>query len=455
MTIRTRFTLLFAVISGVILSFFSIAIFYLSENYRQDDFRTRLQERAIGMLEQMIEARLIGKQPLIKRPEINISSTLIDEDIQIYDARGQMLYSDSNSTITTEEIIPQLQKKEVIYFSEGDKEGVGFTYKHRGQPYLLFAAAVDKHGMSYINNLRRILTVRLFILLLIIVLSGWLFSGYFIKPVSNIVKQADQITHSNLNYRLKAQNSNDEIGKLTATFNRMLERLETSFNIQKRFVSNASHELRNPLTAISGQIDVALLRDREITEYKKILESISIDIKDLRTLTNNLLELASSDLDTVYQDMEEVRIDEILWTSRDELLRQKPEYDIHISFKNITDNEQSLICKGKARLLETAFINLMDNACKFSHHKSVEVGVVINKKNTVINFKDQGIGMPESYLKHIFEPFYRGSNAQGIRGKGIGLSLVRGIVKLHGGRIFIHSVINEGTTVEIILPNLS
>ncbi|MCB0484309.1 MAG: hypothetical protein KDC37_07075, partial [Flavobacteriales bacterium] len=145
MTIRTRFTLLFAVISGVILSFFSIAIFYLSENYRQDDFRTRLQERAIGMLEQMIEARLIGKQPLIKRPEINISSTLIDEDIQIYDARGQMLYSDSNSTITTEEIIPQLQKKEVIYFSEGDKEGVGFTYKHRGQPYLLFAAAVDKH----------------------------------------------------------------------------------------------------------------------------------------------------------------------------------------------------------------------------------------------------------------------------------------------------------------------
>jgi len=308
--------------------------------------------------------------------------------------------------------------------------------------------------MNYIANLKRILLFRGLILLLVIFISGWLYAGRFLKPISKIVQQAGKITYSNMNQRLSNGNTNDEIGQLTSTFNKMLERLETSFNAQKRFVSNASHELRNPLTAINGQIDVALMKDREKDEYKKTLQVISKDIKNLRTLTNNLLELANND-ETLLQHFEEVRIDEILWKIRDEIAKKTPEYTMHINFETILDSEKYLTCKGDGKLLETTFINIIDNACKFSDNKSVEIKITSDKTNIIMFFIDKGIGMPETYLKHVFEPFYRGSNTHGIHGNGIGLSLVQRIVKLHSGKIFIRSKLNEGTTVELVLPNLS
>ncbi|MBK7943501.1 MAG: hypothetical protein IPJ87_16780 [Flavobacteriales bacterium] len=92
----------------------------------------------------------------------------------------------------------------------------------------------------------------------------------------------------------------------------MLDRLESAFNVQKRFVSNASHELRNPLTAIGGKIDVALIKDRGTEEYKETLKAISVHIRSLSALTNNLLELANSDVETLFQNLEEVRVDEVL-----------------------------------------------------------------------------------------------------------------------------------------------
>lgn len=257
-----------------------------------------------------------------------------------------------------------------------------------------------------------------------------------------------------MNQRLSNGYTNDEIGQLTSTFNKMLERLESSFNTQKRFVSNASHELRNPLTAINGQIDVALMKDREKDEYKKTLQLVSKDIKNLRTLTNNLLELANND-ETFIQHFEEIRIDEILWNIRDEMVKQKPDIIILVNYEKPTDSEKYLICKGDEKLLKTAFMNIIDNACKFSNDKSVEIKITPEKTNIILFFSDKGIGIPETYLKHVFEPFYRGSNTTGIPGNGIGLSLVQKIIKLHSGKIFIRSKLNEGTTVELVLPNLS
>ncbi|MCO6499433.1 MAG: HAMP domain-containing histidine kinase [Vicingus serpentipes] len=455
MKIRTRFTLVFALIVGIMLSFFSYAIFYLSEDYRQEDFHTRLKSRAIEKLELLTKDDGKTKEIFADRIKENNLHALTNEQITIYDENKKSVYSDNSVSAPNPDLIKSTSKQNIYSWSEKGREGIGFTHSYKGNTYILFISATDKHGTSYINNLKKILTVRLFIIMLIIFISGWLFAGYFIRPIINIVKQADNITSKNLSYRLKSRHVKDEIGKLTTTFNNMLDRLETAFTIQKRFVSNASHELRNPLTAISGQIDVALMKDRKKEEYRATLESVSAHIRNLRMLTNSLLELANSDVDTLFQNFDEIRIDEILWNMRDEILKQRPNCNININFEKITDNEKILTCKGKAKLLETAFINIIDNACKFSENKTVEIKVVSEKKNIIVLFTDKGIGMPETYLNHIFEPFYRGDNTHGIPGKGIGLSLVRGIIKLHSGKIFIRSKVNEGTTVEIVLPNLS
>lgn len=291
-------------------------------------------------------------------------------------------------------------------------------------------------------------------MMLIIVFCGWFFVGFFLRPISKLVQQADKITYSNINYRLSTANKDDEIGKLTSTFNKMLDRLETSFKIQKRFVSNASHELRNPLAAISGQIDVSLMKDRSKDDYKQVLTSVSKDIKNIITLSNNLLELANSEVETVFQELDEVRIDEVLWSIREEFSKLKPDYAVYINFDTVVENEKLLTCKGKEHLLKVAFTNLIDNACKFSEDKKVQINVTTTNQNIILFFIDQGIGIPDAFLNQIFEPFFRGKNTHGIPGNGIGLSLVYRIIKLHSGKIFVRSKINKGTTVEIVLPNL-
>ena len=450
MKIRTRFTLIFAAIVGIILFSFSFAIYYLSEDYRQNDFHSRLQDRGIAKLKLLLTAEE-DTDNLSFNQDIHFIS---NENFVIYDRNKNLLYRDTAAPVPSPEIINSIKPNQPHICSLTNAECIGFIYPYKENTYLIFSSGYDKHGMNYIANLKQILLFRGFIILLIILLCGWLYVGRLLKPISKIVQQAGKITYSNMNQRLSNGNSNDEIGQLTSTFNKMLERLETSFNAQKRFVSNASHELRNPLTAINGQIDVALMKDREKAEYKKTLQVISKDIKNLKTLTNNLLELANND-ETFLQHFEEVRIDEILWNIRDEMSKLKPEYTVLVNYEKPTDSEKYLICKGDEKLLKTAFLNIIDNACKFSNNKSVEIKITPEKTNIILFFTDKGIGMPEAYLQHVFEPFYRGNNTMGIPGNGIGLSLVQRIIKLHSGKIFIRSKLNEGTTVELVIPNLS
>lgn len=454
MSIRLRFTLLFAVIVGIIIFFFSFAIYYFSEDYRQNDFKLRLQERAIIKLKLFLEKQGETENANLLNEKVSGFHSLKDEKIVIYDSDKKPIYRDSNSFTPSFQVLNSVKKGNSYLSSKKGVDYIGFVYPHNSKKYMLFASAKDVYGMSFINNLRKILVVRGLLIMLIIFFSGWLYAGRFLKPISNIIEQTDKINYSNLSQRLRADNMNDEIGRLTTTFNHMLERLETSFKIQKRFVSNASHELRNPLTAITGQIDVALLKDREPKEYKAVLQSISKDIKNVRVLANNLLELANSEVDTLFKDLVEVRIDEILWDIRDEMIKQKSENILNIHFEKIMDDELSLTCKGKEKLLKTAFLNIIDNACKYSNDKTVDVKIIPEKTDIVLFFIDKGIGMPKTYLEHIFEPFFRGSNAHGIPGSGIGLSLVQRIIKLHSGKIFVRSKINKGTTVEVVLPNL-
>lgn len=298
MTIRTRFTLLFALIVGVIVLIFSFAIYYLSEDYRRHDFELRLRDGAIARLKLLIVSNMDagGLRPgdvLERDPRSPANGTLV-----VLDTNGQVLYRDSTAALPPPTDLDAIRSGEPHYRTTGGLESLGFRYTYMGRTYLLVASAHDEHGNGYIAHLKRILSVRGLLMLLVIPLCGWLYAGRFLKPINRIVQQVDRITSSNLNLRLDAAVTSDEVGRLTTTFNHMLERLETSFRVQKRFVSNASHELRTPLTAVSGQIDVALMKERDREEYERILRSIASEIRNMRVLSDNLLELANSEAET-------------------------------------------------------------------------------------------------------------------------------------------------------------
>jgi signal transduction histidine kinase len=144
-----------------------------------------------------------------------------------------------------------------------------------------------------------------------------------------------------------------------------------------------------------------------------------------------------------------------MWETRAELLERKKDYKVSIEFKELIEDEKELTLLGNDHLIKTAIVNLMDNACKFSYDKSVEILLSVRGKYIVTEFADKGIGIDSAETERIFQPFFRASNAKNISGNGLGLSLTDKIIKIHRGFISIDSELNKGTIVTISIPFLS
>ncbi len=234
----------------------------------------------------------------------------------------------------------------------------------------------------------------------------------------------------------------------------MLSRLETSFIAQKNFISNASHELRTPLTAITGQLEVTLLNPRTTDEYKEVIDSVLDDIRSLNLLSNRLLLLAQTSSDERERRMSPIRIDELVWLAKEDVARHHPDFVIDIDLDEKLDDETKLTIRGDEQLIKTAISNLMENGCKYSTDKTVGVFIQESRVGVSVVFRDHGIGIPKEEIANVFDPFYRCSNTQNIRGHGIGLSMVKGIIKLHKGILQLTSTGGAGTTVTVNFPTI-
>jgi signal transduction histidine kinase len=289
----------------------------------------------------------------------------------------------------------------------------------------------------------------------ITVIAGWFFASQALRPIAEVVTEVNNISARNLHARLHEGNRKDEIANLAITFNRMLERLEVAFTLQKSFVANASHELRTPLTAVTSQIEVILLKKREAEAYESVLQSVLEDIYSLSKLYNGLLELAQIDLEKDKIAITPLRLDELLLGSIEELTEAKPHYHISFRYDMPAEDEEKLSVVGSEALLKSAMINLMDNACKFSDGHPTTVTLGEEPGYLKLTFADQGIGIAATELTRIREPFYRAGNSGRIKGHGLGLSLTDKIIKWHGGVLQIQSTLHIGTTASVLLPRNS
>jgi signal transduction histidine kinase len=231
----------------------------------------------------------------------------------------------------------------------------------------------------------------------------------------------------------------------------MLERIESAFKTQKNFIANASHELRTPLTVITGHMEVILMKARRNEEYRKTIISVLGNIKNLNHISNRLLQLAQASSEHSDTDFETVRVDEILWQARQDVLKVNENFQINISFSESIDDENNLQVRGNEQLLRTAISNIMDNGCKYSCDHTTEVKVNNENSSIIMSFSDNGIGISKEELPMIFQPFYRAKNAIKTKGHGIGLSLVEKIINLHKGEITVKSEISIGSTFTISL----
>ncbi|KAA9354930.1 HAMP domain-containing sensor histidine kinase [Larkinella humicola] len=453
MKIRARISVTFLIIVATNLVLFSLAIYFISEYFRQRDFYYRLADKA------RITARLLIEEDevdpaILRLIERNNLTSLPEEHIVIYDQQNKQIYASADTAhgiASQRDLLDRVRKQKQLYMRRNTREIVGLAYSYQQQEYVIIATAYDESGLTEIAHLRNILGFGLVFSLSLVGISGWMFAGRFLQPISNVIRQVDRITASNLNMRVDASDNSDEIAQLANTFNSMLDRVQEAFEVQRNFVANASHELRTPLTIITGQIEVTLIKKRTVEEHEAKWIAVLDVIKRLNVLSNNLLELTQVSLDDAPIKFHEVALDEAIYQATKMLTTRRPDYQVIFSFETETIHS-SLTVQGSLALLISAFVNLMENGCKFSANNRVEVILGADERWATIQFKDEGIGIDAADIKHIYEPFFRAENAKRILGYGIGLPLTYRIIQLHRGQISVASKINEGTTFTLKLP---
>lgn len=453
MNIRTRLTLRFILITAIIFLMASVLIYLLSAEYRKEDFYTRLLNKANNTAKLFIEVDEVDAE-LLRRIEHDNPVSLPNEKIIIFNYQDTVLFStDEENVIRIDTaLLDRIRLEEGVKFTQGDYEVLGFLFKGQYDRFVVIAAASDIYGYKRLKNLIFILSIVFVISIVIVSISGWFYAGRALEPIAKVVRQVDEISIASLNLRVDDGNGRDEIARLAQTFNSMLSRLETSFMAQKNFISNASHELRNPLTSITGQIEVTLLNPRSPEEYKMVMSSVLEDIKNLNHLSNRLLLLAQTSAEERERRMAPIRIDEIMWQVKEDFMKHREGFKVNIDFDGNLDDEIRLTIWGDEQLIKTAFANIIDNGCKYSQDKTTSIFIQESKFGLTILFKDDGIGIPPGDIANVFEPFYRGTNTKNIRGHGIGLSMVKGIIKLHKGTINFLSNLGSGTTVTVNFP---
>jgi signal transduction histidine kinase len=452
MKIRTRLTIIFFLIVIIVLTSVSVTIYVLSANYRKQDFYRRLKNRAINTAKLLVEVEEVNAD-LLRRMEQNNPASLPNQYIVIYSYKNQILYSSDGQALIPVDttLLNRIRLEKEVEFTTPGFEAIGFLFTSRFDRYTIVAAATDVYGLDALNNLRNVLLVTFIISTVLVSFLGWIFAGRVLSPIAKIVGEVSNITEENLDRRLNAGSNKDELSMLATTFNSMLERLQSAFTSQKSFIANASHEIKTPITVMSGEIEVTLLHDRDKQYYVKILRSVLQGLKGLNRLSNQLLLLAQTSADHPRKNLRSLRVDDILWELKEELQKLHPEYQIEIEFPD-TISHDSLVITCDEQLLRAALMNLMENGCKYSDDKHVIINLQAQTPEIVLQFVNTGTGISPESIDRIFDPFVRATSDKRIKGFGIGLSLVKRIVQLHGGTIHVESTPHESTIFSLRLP---
>jgi signal transduction histidine kinase len=453
--LRSRLTILFAGITGCILLICAAAIYFFSAQFREQDFAERLKKKIDATARlyvdiDEVDARLLR---IIQQQELGV---LPNEQIQIFSLNGDEVYRSDEVRYfeISKSFISELIKSGEDYTKIANFEVFGKKYEGKTGTFIVIAGGYDKFGLSKLRYLRNVLIIVTLGGIFIFILSGWFYSGRALSPISRVISQAEEMTPDDLGARLNEGNGNDELARMAKTFNHLLERIETSFRLQKTFVANASHELRTPLTIITGQLEVILMREREAADYKATIESVLEDIKRLNLISNTLLLLAQSERERTDILVSRLQVDEILWLVRSDLLKNHPDYSITVQFSKTPEHEFDFSIQGNEHLLRTAIQNVAENACKFSNDKKAEVILEYSDDFVTIYVNDKGKGIPEQEMKLIFQPFFRSKTVTQYPGHGLGLAMVDKIIKLHKGEIEVESVVDSFTRFKIKLPKI-
>jgi heavy metal sensor kinase len=465
MNIRLRLTLWYAAILVFILVVFSVAVYIgLTRNLlvSVDNHLQREVGEILGNLD--FEGSDDEDDHNAHESKTGITLKYVPEEgvyWRLLDAQGQPLVDPGHfQNISFDQTVLQAGHTQFQYATLADDIPIRlytapFVLEQRGAGIVQVAESY-RHIQEVQQLLILLLALGIPFTLLAASAGGWFLASNALNPIDRITRAADQISAQDLHQRLNLDLPNDEVGRLAATFDKMLARLEDGFERQRRFIADASHEMRTPLTILKGDVEVTLNRPRSIHEYQETLEMVNETTDRLTSIVQELFLLARADNNQLLPQFESLNLSAILTKDVGRLMPRAIAKNIGLNL----DVPDQLMIDGDLAKLSRLFVNLIDNAIKYSDSgDEVTIAADIEGDFARVAITDTGPGIHKEHLSHLFERFYRvdkarsrqASDADG-SGAGLGLSIAQWLVQVHGGRIEVSSRLDEGTTFTVWLP---
>lgn len=435
MTLKNRISLLVSLLFTILFGLASTLIFVLYSNFRKDEFRDRLEIKALSNIKLLVNVKEIDNQ-LLKMIDQNSINKLYDEKTLVFDSNYKLIYSSIDDAKIKWSIddLKYLKKNKTFFKKQGNYEVYGVFYDTKDRDFYALISATDNFGQRRLLFLRYTLIVSYIFFTCIC----WVVTSITVKklmsPLNTFHQKIKNINENNLDTRVESKRNKDEIDLIANEFNFMMDRIEISYQRQKEFTANASHELRTPLSRITSQIENVIADTKTSDERKSFLKNILSDVNQLTELINSLLILSKID-NKNHENNEVHRMDEILFSAIENLNKTYPEFVILFDIEENDNLDVALEIKGNKNLLEIALSNVLKNACVYSDNKQAKVVISTQDKNLIISVSNTGETLNEEEQKNLFQPFMRGKNSKGTSGFGLGLRIVQRILTLHNASI--------------------
>lgn len=461
MPLRLRLTLWYGTALALVLIVFSVVLYAITARNLRDTVDESLEDTATTAV-RSLEARgflpLLDEEELLSQfPEL----TRIDKFFQIFSPSGTITIRSPNikqhevplsRTALDAAFAGQSIFESAKYPREPPLRLISMPIMYRGN--LLYIVQVGTSMESVGETLQRflvLLVVAIPIALAVSLAGGWFLAGRALRPVDKITLAAQRIAAGDLSQRLSMPAAHDEIGRLAATFNNMIGRLDTSFRQIQQFTSDASHELRTPLTVMKGETDLVLRRPRSLDDYKSVLESNLEEIDRMTRVVDELLFLSRADMGEVKVESLPVAMESLV----EDIYRQAKLLAQDRNIEVLLGTVMPVVVQGDDLRLRELLLNLVENAMKYSYPGGkVEISLLNDGREARLSVTDHGIGIAPADHKKIFQRFFRTDVARGHtkKGTGLGLAICTWIAELHKGRVEVKSDLGQGSTFTLVLP---
>jgi heavy metal sensor kinase len=458
--IRIRLTLWYLLILTMVLAMVAASVYAFVATEERQSVDRILRERA-GAFERAYSGEAKEQPSEYAISEVALDFSRGEGDVFVYARPGRLLFRSPARFLRAPDARALLTVRGAIDSAFAGRaqrvtvDGVRIIAAPVGVSRYVFVSAESLSGRrNALLRLRNAFIVVIPAALVIAALGGYFLATRSLAPVAQITTAASRIEAENLSDRIAVRSSSDELGRLAAVLNGLLERLERSFLQQKQLLADTSHELRTPVTIIRSEAEVTLSRERNAEEYRQALETIRSEAVNLTSLIEAVLLLARADAHQARLAREQFALTDVIQQSVQSLrtIAQARQIDLSCS----TDGAMPM--QGDRDLMRRMLLNLLDNGIKFTESGGrVRLDAHRAGRQYVMTVSDSGVGIPAEAQEHIFDRFFRVDSARsrdrdGLSGAGLGLSIARWIARAHGGDLTLVRSTPAGSVFEATLP---